>query len=105
MFSKYIFIFKHFDLATVYGCGVYFATQSSYSHRYAKADANGKHSILLAEVITGEFCQGNKNMRFLPKRPSTNEDYDSAVDNVQSPTMFVVFKDAGVYPLYLLEYR
>ena len=62
--------------------------------------------MFLAEVITGEFCQGNSALKTPPTLPgSDTEVYDSVVNNVQSPGMFVVFRDASVYPSYVLEYR
>ena len=53
--------------------------------------------MFLAEVITGEYCQGNKNLLF-------NDIYDSVVDNVSNPRLYVVFKNASAYPCYLLKY-
>ena len=31
--------------------------------------------------------------------------YDSVVDNVSSPSMFIVFRDASVYPSYLITFK
>ena len=63
--------------------------------------------MFLADVITGEYAQGNQSLVDAPQRPggSTADLYDSVVDNVKAPTIFVVFKDASVYPLYLLTYK
>ena len=62
--------------------------------------------MFLAEVVTGEFVQGNQKMIDPPRRQggSSADLYESVVNNVQSPTISVVFKDASVYPLYLLTY-
>ena len=61
--------------------------------------------MFLADVITGQFAQGNQNMRVPPPLPgSTTDLHDSVVDNVTTPSMFVVFKDASVYPLYIVTY-
>ena len=54
--------------------------------------------MLLAEVITGEYCQGYSNLEF-------TDLYDSVVDNVSNANIFVVFKnEKSVYPFYLLRY-
>ncbi|CAK8697151.1 unnamed protein product [Clavelina lepadiformis] len=90
---------------TMYGWGVYFATTSQYSHRFATPDNNGQRRMFLAEVVTGEYAQGRRDTKHPPpKSGSQTELCDSVVDNVASPTIYVVFKDASVYPLYLLTY-
>ena len=61
--------------------------------------------MFLAEVITGEFCQGNSSYNVPPVNPDLGtERYDSVVNNTGSPSMFVVFKDASVYPSYILTF-
>ena len=61
--------------------------------------------MFLAEVVIGECCQGLKNMKTIPIKPGTNEAYDCAVDNLNNPSMYVVFKDSSAYAHYLLEYK
>ena len=90
----------------MYGRGVYFAQSPLYSHRYARPSAiTNARFMFLAEVITGEFCQGTKDMASVPLKPGTDEVYDCAVDRQQDPNIFVVFRDANAYPLYLLKYE
>ena len=60
--------------------------------------------MFLVEVVTGEFCQGNSSMAVIPNKPGQKEAYDSVVNNTHTPSVFVVFKDASVYPLYMLKY-
>ena len=91
----------------MYGKGVYFATTAKYSKGFAAADSQtGLSRMFLAEVITGEYCKGNPSVLTSPFLPgSTTEVYDSVVDNDSgSPNIFVVFRDASVYPSYILEY-
>uniref|UniRef100_H2Z3A2 Poly [ADP-ribose] polymerase n=1 Tax=Ciona savignyi TaxID=51511 RepID=H2Z3A2_CIOSA len=94
--------------ATVYGKGVYFATNATYSNNYAQPHPTSKHrKMFLADVVTGEFCQGNQSFISPPTRSNAtnrSELYDSVVDNISNPTIFVVFKDASAYPKYLLTY-
>ena len=62
--------------------------------------------MFLAEVITGQYTQGKEGMKTAPCLPdSSDTKYDSVVDDMEYPTMYVVFKDAAVYPLYLLKYK
>ena len=54
--------------------------------------------MFLAEVITGEYCEGNSALEY-------TDIYDSVVDNVSNANIFVVFKNRrSVYPFYLLKY-
>ena len=92
--------------ATAYGKGCYFAVDSSYSVRYAKGNPKRKY-IILARVVTGDFCKGSSIMKAPPEKPSTGystRNYDSTVDDQANPSIFAVFKDASVYPSYLITF-
>lgn len=98
----------YFFAATVYGKGCYFAVDSSYSVPYASNQLTTVNCIFLAQVVTGDFCQGNSSLVSPPDKPhvgDTSRKYDSVVNNESSPTMFVVFKDTSVYPAYLISFR
>lgn len=93
--------------AVVYGNGVYFARDASYSARstYSPADPKGWKYIYVARVLTGEFTTGNSSMIVPPyKDPARHIPFDSVVDNVQNPQIFVTFHDALVYPEYLIVF-
>ena len=97
-------------LATVYGRGAYFARDASYSARdtYSPPDqASGNKYMYLARVLTGEFTTGSQNMLTPPPKDPNNKhiSYDSVVDNVQDPQVFVIFQDALVYPDYLIVFQ
>ncbi|XP_010864243.2 protein mono-ADP-ribosyltransferase PARP14 [Esox lucius] len=90
---------------TRYGVGVYFAVNASYSAnpRYTPPDGVGHRRMYVARVLTGYYTVGNETMRHTPKRSST-ENYDSLVDNQQTPSMFVTFHDDQAYPEYLITF-
>ena len=92
--------------ATLYGNGVYFAVESSYSHNYAVPNQNKERRMFLVDVITGEYAKGERDMIDTPERPgaSSADQYDSVVNQMENPSIFVVFKDASAYPLYILTY-
>lgn len=97
-------------LAVMYGDGVYFAVRSAYSAGYAKADASGIKRMFQCKVLTGMFCHGAGGMRVLPDRKDKAADgrilkFDSAVDNLKDPNMYIVFSDRQAYPEYLIEYK
>ncbi|XP_052268172.1 uncharacterized protein LOC127869546 isoform X2 [Dreissena polymorpha] len=94
--------------ATAYGNGAYFATTSRYSNNYAKVDASGVSRMFLNKVLTGEYTAGASGMSCLPQKTILHGIpvlFDSAVDHVGNPTMFVIFHDSQVYPEYLIEYN
>ena len=95
--------------ATVYGKGVYFARDAEYSARdtYSPCDRKGYKYIYLARVLTGEFTRGAGGMLVPPPKDPQNSHitYDSVVDNVASPCIFVVFQDAQNCPDYLITFN
>lgn len=89
--------------ATAYGDGVYFATALSYSasSTYSPPDSSGQKYIFQCRVLTGHFVQGQSGLKEPPMRTAELR-YDSVVDNVTNPNMFVIFKDMQVYPEYVI---
>ncbi|XP_042615376.1 protein mono-ADP-ribosyltransferase PARP15-like [Cyprinus carpio] len=92
--------------ATVYGHGTYFAVNASYSAQptYAVPAADGTQLMFVARVLTGYYTQGQGDMRTPPVRVAPDL-YDSVVDNIQNPSMFVVFHDCQAYPDYLITFK
>ncbi|XP_040288065.1 protein mono-ADP-ribosyltransferase PARP10 [Bufo bufo] len=97
--------------ATFYGHGVYFAIESTMSARdkYSPPSSAGNKYILVAQVLTGEFALGKEDMKTPPIKPGTvgevPQRYDSLVDHLQSPAIFVIFNDTQAYPQYLITCR
>ncbi|XP_043099357.1 protein mono-ADP-ribosyltransferase PARP14-like isoform X2 [Puntigrus tetrazona] len=92
--------------ATLYGHGTYFAVNASYSARttYAVPAADGTQLMFVARVLTGHYALGQGDMKTPPVRVAPDL-YDSVVDNMQNPTMFVVFHDCQAYPDYLITFK
>ncbi|XP_047660504.1 protein mono-ADP-ribosyltransferase PARP14-like [Tachysurus fulvidraco] len=89
----------------VYGNGVYFAVDPSYSARgYARPDMNGHKRMYLARVLVGDFTTGKAGLLTPPAKNSARTDqYDSVTD--PSQTMFVIFHDVNAYPEYLITFQ
>lgn len=80
--------------ATAFGEGVYFATHAAYScsNTYSRPSAHGIKYIYICCVLTGEYTLGKNDIRVPPsKSHSQGDQYDSVVNNVSSPTIFVIF--------------
>ena len=93
--------------ATAYGNGVYFAVDSEYSTRYTYStpDMIGQKRVYKSLVLTGDFTTGRSSYRVPPDNPDVpGLKYDTVVDNVNSPGIFVVFLDNQAYPEYLITF-
>ncbi len=90
----------------MYGNGVYFTVEAKTSLRYTNPDSNSHRHMYWCRVLTGEYIRGQTGIVQAPvKNKDTYELYDSVVDNVTSPTMFVIFVDARAYPEYLITFK
>uniref|UniRef100_UPI00358FB385 protein mono-ADP-ribosyltransferase PARP11-like isoform X3 n=1 Tax=Myxine glutinosa TaxID=7769 RepID=UPI00358FB385 len=88
---------------TALGAGVYFAKNAAYSDRYV-TESNCSKQMFLARVLVGEFVRGDATYRRPPEK-TPDIPYDSCVDNVSNPQIFVIFDKDQMYPEYLLEYE
>ncbi|XP_053420842.1 protein mono-ADP-ribosyltransferase PARP14 isoform X2 [Nycticebus coucang] len=95
--------------AVAYGKGTYFAVNASYSASdiYSKPDGNGKKHMYYVRVLTGVYTVGNHSLIVPPSKNSQNPTdlYDTVTDNMQNPSLFVVFYDYQAYPEYLITFR
>ncbi|XP_062619962.1 uncharacterized protein LOC134281522 [Saccostrea cucullata] len=95
--------------AIAFGEGVYFAVSAGYSasNTYSRPDPSGNKRMYLCKVLTGEFTQGRTGLRVPPSRAGQQSHilYDSVVDRVQSPGMFIIFNDIQAYPCYIITFK
>ncbi|XP_071096159.1 protein mono-ADP-ribosyltransferase PARP14-like [Haliotis cracherodii] len=92
--------------ATKYGWGTYFAKESKYSAHdlYSPVDGNGCKNIFQVCVLAGYSTKGKEDMKVLPERRSQIK-YDSAVDTIGNPSVYVIFRDSQTYPKYLISFK
>lgn len=104
-----LLIFSFSIPATSFGHGTYFAVDASYSAKptYSKPAADGTQLMFVARVLTGSYTLGHKDMRAPPPRTSaqSQDSFDSVVDVLANPSMFVVFHDNQAYPEYLITFK
>jgi poly [ADP-ribose] polymerase 10/14/15 len=94
--------------ATAYGKGVYFARDSSYSTSatYSKPDMSGVQRMFVCRVAVGEYCQGKRDLLTPDFKDSAKHLlYDSTVDNVRDPSIYVTYHDGQAYPEYLVKFK
>ncbi|XP_046559247.1 uncharacterized protein LOC124268250 [Haliotis rubra] len=87
---------------TVYGKGAYFARDASYSNNYT--NIRGKKYMFQAKVLVGRYTKGTADMTRPPPRAG-HELYDSCVNDINQPTIFVTFDQNQSYPEFLIEYE
>ena len=93
--------------ATLYGKGVYFARDASYSTfpLYCAPDAQGVQTIFLVRAVVGQWSKGVKDALTPDVRDAArNILYDCTVDNVRDPSIFVTYHDAQAYPEYMIKF-
>jgi len=63
--------------------------------------------MYLARVLVGEYTVGKPDILVAPKKNSANptDTYDSVVDQIPDPSIFVVFRDYRSYPEYLISFK
>ena len=94
--------------AVAYGKGVYFAREASYSSHpsYSTPDERGIQRMFLCRVAVGDWCEGHHGQLTPDTKPRNGfELFDSTVDNIIHPSIFVVYHDAQAYPEYLVSFK
>ena len=87
-------------------CAVYFARDSSYSSSttYSRPDGNGVQHMFLVRVVVGEYCMGKRD-QLTPDVRQGHQLYDTTVNNMNDPSMYVTYHDAQAYPEYLVKFK
>jgi hypothetical protein len=92
-----------------FGDGTYFATHSSYSwsDQFMVPDLTTKEKvIMLVRVLVGESCLG-KSGKTMPDVKKDGFFYDSMVDNLTKPHMYILSagSDFQSYPEFVIRFR
>ena len=96
--------------ATMFGIGSYFATHAKYSDKYTgpPTRVSQKRWMFMARVMVGQYTPGKRDLtRPPPLNPAKphGELYDSCVDRMDRPNIFVIFDIDQCYPEYVLCYN
>ncbi|NXW86314.1 PAR14 polymerase, partial [Alopecoenas beccarii] len=94
--------------AANFGNGTYFAVNANYSAHdtYSRPDVDGKKRMYLARVLVGEYGLGTKGS-IVPAAKNASDPtdrFDSSTDNINQPSMFIIFNDIQAYPEYLISF-
>eukprot|EP01083_Nonionella_stella_P102667 292219_1 len=96
---------RSFNSKSKFGKGTYFAKHASYSvgKGYCGRDAHGVSYIVLCKVIVGDYTIGTSDMEVIAKKQDGSE-YDSLVNTVDDPTVFVVWRDYHAVPYRVVKF-
>ena len=93
-------------MGAIYGRGSYFALDAKYSHNYSE-EKDGLRVMFVARVLVGDFTLGNSGLKVPPPKDANDpygRTYDSTVDNMVAPSIFVTYDMGQSYPAYLIKY-
>lgn len=93
-------------VGAIWGDGTYFARDAKYSDGYALKLPTGQRQMLLVDVVVGRYTQGKSGMKMCPIVPGEKfTRFNSLVNNVREPSIFVVQHSNQAYPKYLITYH
>ncbi|KAL0196580.1 hypothetical protein M9458_010152, partial [Cirrhinus mrigala] len=82
----------------------YFARDAKYSHSYTKD--LGTRTMFVCRILVGDYTKGESSFLRPPSKDGGDTIfYNSCVNDVYDPSIFVVFEKHQIYPEYLIEYR
>ena len=84
---------------------MYFARDAKYSVGFA-GRGGGTRYMYLARVLVGQYCVGNSSMIVPPPKDQSRREvlFESTVNHLGNPSIFVVFFDNQCYPEYLITF-
>lgn len=91
--------------ATAFGKGVYFARDAAYSSSttYSRPNAQRIQHMFLCRVVVGEYCKGVRDALTPAVRTGLTL-FDSTVNQMDNPSIYVTYHDAQAYPEYIVRF-
>jgi hypothetical protein len=93
-------------LGSLWGSGTYFARDARYvvDGNFCRQARDGTRQILLCLLMTGMPCLGDpQHHGVLPYRQKPHR-YNSSVDSLSSPEIFIMQHPGAAYPAYLITF-
>lgn len=93
-----------FNNLWVLNLGSYFARDAKYSNDFTSA--SDVKSMFIARLLVGEYTQGFPDYLRPPFKDKEGINlFDSCVNNMVKPSIYVIFEKQQIYPEYLLQYK
>jgi poly [ADP-ribose] polymerase 10/14/15 len=94
-------------VGTVWGAGTYFARDAKYvlDAGFVQPEADGSRRMLVCLLLTGMSCIGDpQHTGVLPHRQKPHH-YNSSVDSLNSPEVFIMQHPSSAYPAYVITFK
>ena len=94
--------------AAVLGHGAHFTVDARRATQSSPADEARSRYVFLADVLVGSFALGAPMLLGPPQKcpeDPASDFYDSCVDALECPAVFVVFDADQFYPSFLIRYK
>ncbi|XP_042860916.1 protein mono-ADP-ribosyltransferase PARP12-like [Penaeus japonicus] len=86
----------------IWGKGAYFGNDIAYCYRYCQPDSASLRHMIVAKVLVGTITLGQKDLKRPPKDQATGYFFDTTVNDVAHPSIFVKYDKQEYYPNYLI---
>ena len=96
---------RDFNKTHKYGKGVYFAKHASKANGYCSNHTDGYRYMLVCRVFVGDYTIGTANMTTPPLKNNGKSHYDSLVNRLNDPTIFVISKVYHAIPEYIIKFK
>ncbi|KAG2386789.1 hypothetical protein C9374_001824 [Naegleria lovaniensis] len=102
-----------FSASGMWGQGIYFAKNASYSNSYGFTSENNTKKMFFADVLLGDYVEtpSNNSLRLPPEKPGQSTSafasvrYDSVKGFTGNSDVFIVYQNSKAYPSYLITYN
>lgn len=100
-----------FSATGMWGPGIYFAANASYSLHYSSSTPEGYKQFFLARAAAGAIhtCAASSTYRLPPVKPSASgqfatERYDCNSGTTQGSVVYIFYQNCMAYPFYFITY-
>lgn len=93
--------------SSMWGMGIYLARDAQYPDDhgfFGEPRPDGTKDMLLCLAVTGISALGDESFAIMPYRPQSQHRYNSFVDTLSNPEIFVVSSPGAVVPAYVITY-
>ena len=92
----------------MWGRGIYFAVNASYSVNYAHRESNEENApkgMFFVKVITGcsHYMKPDKNLKIEPEKTGGGR-YDSVKGNTNGSDVYIIYNNAKCLPVYYVHF-
>jgi hypothetical protein len=90
----------------MWGRGIYFAENASYSDGYSHAAVGGTQTVMLTKLLAGDEVDlpSTGSLKIPPPKPDGVR-YDTVTGTTGSSKVYIVYENGRAYPEYVVTYK